>query len=166
MQLKGSVQRKRKLRETRPSAIGRSGWTKPAGARAAGEPGCREPRPRASPASPALRRRRRARVVQAPRACRALHALIDRGSRKAPNSAPHPPGDPHHALRKARRTLLRAPAQAAVELRGRQTRSPQQPYSPCWRRSARRKRPAQPCACVEGRPAPTLNGALTCTAIG
>lgn len=63
-------------------------------------------------------------MAQARRACRALHALTDRGPGKPANDVLHSPGNPHHALRRARWAPFRAPAQAVVQLHGCQTPEP------------------------------------------
>lgn len=115
---------------------------------------------------PRLRRRWRARVAQARRA---IHALAGRASIKLLNSVIRPLRHPHQAPPKTHWAPLPASASQARRwccstattpgARNRDTH-----HVGGVRREGRR--PAQPCACVEGRPAPALNETPTSLPIG
>lgn len=93
-------------------------------------------------------------------ACTALHALVRRTPRKFLNSVLHPPRDPHRTLPKTRWASFQVFVPPTRRRWSGMASRPGAPNSNTHhvggvRREGRR--PAQPCACVEGRPAPAIN---------
>ena len=102
-------------------------------------------------------------------ACRALHALLGGASWKLPTLVSCPPGEPHCTIPKIRWAPLLAsgpqPRQSWSGIGVRHgARAADTHHVGGVRREGRR--PAQPCACVEGRPAPVVNESPTWAPIG
>lgn len=98
------------------------------------------------------------------RACTALHALVGRAPGKLLNSVVPPPRDPHRTLPKIRWGSSQAFVSPTRRKWSGMAARPGAPNSNTHHVGGTRregKRPAGPCACVEGRPAPAINESST-----